>query len=96
LNQVIETQEKVNTEIDFPSTVGTRVMDIKAIPEFNDQGTVESVLFVLGDITERKMTEMEISNKNKKISESINYAKRIQGAILPANQLIKSVFPDAF
>lgn len=96
LNQVMETKEKVNTEIDFPSTVGNRVMDIKAIPEFNEQGIVESVLFVLGDITERKMTEIEISTKNKKISESINYAKRIQGAILPDSQLIKQTLPDAF
>jgi len=96
LEQVMESHEKLNTEMDFPSTVGNRVMNINAIPEFNEQGSIESVLFVLHDITERKMTEIEISTKNKKISESINYAKRIQGAILPDSQLIKSVFPDAF
>jgi len=96
LNQVMETQDKINTEMDFPSTVGNRVMNINAIPEFTEQGTIESVLFVLHDITERKMTEVEISTKNKKISESINYAKRIQAAILPNSHLIKRALPDAF
>lgn len=96
LDQVMQTGEKVATEMDFPSTVGNRVMQVNAIPELNEQNSIESVLFVLHDITERKMTEIEISSKNKKISESINYAKRIQGAILPDSQLIKQVFPDAF
>ncbi len=96
LGQVMQTGEKVATEMDFPSTVGNRVMQVNAIPELNEQNAIESVLFVLHDITERKMTEIEISSKNKKISESINYAKRIQGAILPDSQLIKQVFPDAF
>lgn len=96
LSQVMQTGEKVATEMDFPSTVGNRMMQVNAIPELNEQNAIESVLFVLHDITERKMTEIEISSKNKKISESINYAKRIQGAILPDSQLIKQVFPDAF
>nr|MCU0355336.1 PAS domain S-box protein [Cytophagales bacterium] len=96
LGEVMDSREKLNTEMDFPSTVGNRVMNVNAIPEFSEQGAVESVLFVLHDITERKATEIEISNKNKKISESINYAKRIQGAILPDSQFIKQVFTDAF
>ncbi len=96
LGQVMEGAEKVSTEMDFPSTVGNRIMHVNAIPEFGEENTVESVLFVLHDITERKMTELEISTKNKKISESINYAKRIQGAILPDNDLITTFFPKAF
>ena len=34
------------------------------------------------------MIELEIQNKNKKITESINYAKRIQNAILPNSRVI--------
>ncbi len=34
--------------------------------------------------------------KNKEVLDSINYAKRIQAAILPSDQLIKEHLPDSF
>ncbi len=37
-----------------------------------------------------------VEEKNEKITDSINYAKRIQQAILPSQATIKSVFPDSF
>ncbi len=37
-----------------------------------------------------------IEEKNKDITDSINYAKRIQDAILPPLKLIESHFPDSF
>jgi hypothetical protein len=37
-----------------------------------------------------------VEEKNRKITDSINYAKRIQQAILPSQELIKSVLPDSF
>lgn len=37
-----------------------------------------------------------ISEKNKDISDSINYAKKIQDAILPSINDIKKVFPECF
>jgi serine phosphatase RsbU (regulator of sigma subunit) len=39
---------------------------------------------------------MEIQSKNKKITESINYARRIQGAILPDNTVIHKSLPESF
>ncbi len=96
LQTVLTSQEKVSAEMDFPSAAGNRVMQVNAIPEYNDQSLVESVLFVSHDITERKTAELEIQSKNRKITESINYAKRIQVAILPDNEIIRQVFPDAF
>ena len=39
---------------------------------------------------------LEIEKKNKHITDSINYAKRIQGAVLPPNELIKQVLPQSF
>ena len=38
----------------------------------------------------------EIAEKNAHITSSINYAKRIQDAILPSNQDFKSLFPNSF
>ncbi len=37
-----------------------------------------------------------LEEKNKDITDSINYAKRIQEAILPANTLRKKLFPESF
>jgi PAS domain S-box-containing protein len=95
LDTVNERREKYAQEIDFPSEIGERIMQVNAIPEF-DEDRLESVLLVSHDITERKSIEIEIQTKNKKISESINYAKRIQGAILPNTQIIKRVLPESF
>ncbi|TAH20985.1 MAG: HAMP domain-containing protein [Cytophagales bacterium] len=38
----------------------------------------------------------EIEKKNKNITASINYAERIQSAILPDRDYIKSLFPESF
>ncbi|MEM8964799.1 MAG: PAS domain S-box protein [Bacteroidota bacterium] len=96
LNEVSSSEKTVAKEIDFPSELGDRVMNINAIPEFDEEEHLESVLVVSHDITERKQIEREIQNKNKKINDSINYARRIQGAILPDNQIIKQIFPESF
>jgi serine phosphatase RsbU (regulator of sigma subunit) len=80
----------------FASLEGNRVMSVNAIPEFGSDESLESILLVSSDITDRKAAEQEIQNKNKKITESINYAQRIQHAILPDNNLISKVFPSSF
>jgi serine phosphatase RsbU (regulator of sigma subunit) len=38
----------------------------------------------------------EILHKNKEITDSIYYAKRIQDAIMPSNEYIKNMFEDSF
>jgi PAS domain S-box-containing protein len=96
VEQVNSTNGKITTEMDFPSVIGKRVMQVNAIPEYDESEKLESVLVVSHDITERKMIELEIQNKNKKITESINYAKRIQTAILPNTRLINRALPDSF
>ncbi len=88
--------DKVSTEMDFPTEMGDRIMQVNAIPEYDENNSFESVLVVSHDITQRKLIEMEIQNKNKKIADSINYAKRIQNAILPDNTVIRKALPDSF
>ena len=96
LGEVKEKNDKVDREIHFPSVMGDRVMQVNAIPEFDEEEKLESVLVVSHDITDRKLIELEIQSKNKKITESINYAQRIQGAILPNTKIINKVFPESF
>ncbi len=96
VEEVNSTNEKASSEVDFSSEMGKRVMQVNAIPEFDESNKLESVLVVSHDITERKMIELEIQNKNKKITESINYAKRIQNAILPNSRVISKALPESF
>jgi len=58
--------------------------------------SLESGIALFNDALERKRIELEIQHQNKKITESINYAKRIQSAILPNMRLIHRVLPQAF
>jgi len=96
VEEVNSSNNTVATEMDFPSEMGKRVMQVNAIPEYDESNNIESVLVVSHDITERKLIELEIQNKNKKITESINYAKRIQNAILPNNRVIHKALSDSF
>ncbi len=45
---------------------------------------------------ELNLQKQEIEHKNKEITDSINYAKRIQQAILPPVELVYSVLKDSF
>ncbi len=87
---------QINEEIELSSNEITQIMQIKAIPELNEDKILESVLFVAHDMTEIKKIEQEIIEKNKKISDSINYAQRIQTSILPDTHFIQRHFPRSF
>ena len=100
LNKVLKTQNKYETETFFP-TIGEkeendRIVQFNAIPEYNEYNEIETVLFVAHDITEQKQIQLEIEQKNKSISESINYAKRIQSALLPNPKNILNHLPKSF
>jgi PAS domain S-box-containing protein len=96
IQNVMENRKKIQVEMPFPTPTGSLVMNVNAIPEYSESNTIESILLVSNDITERKKAELEIQNKNQKITESINYAKRIQVAIIPDRERIKQFVPEFF
>lgn len=65
-------------------------------PIFKDDGTLHKLVVIDIDVTERKLAEEIIQKKNKDITDSINYARRIQQAILPSNDLIFQTLNDSF
>ncbi|HNV51531.1 MAG TPA: PAS domain S-box protein, partial [Tenuifilaceae bacterium] len=95
IKNICVNKEKVEGDISFESKMGNVIMHIVAIPEFNEN-ELETILFVGHDITEAKRIEMEIQDKNRKITESINYAQRIQTSILPNNRIIRQYLPKSF
>jgi PAS domain S-box-containing protein len=96
IEQIKQNNEKLNTEITIPTAkLGERIMNFKGIPEFNEN-ELETILFVGHDITEAKRIEMEIQKKNKQITDSINYAQRIQSSILPNTSIVQEHLPKSF
>ena len=96
LREIKENMLQVVSEVPIMSNSGERIMGIKCIPEFGEEGELESVLIVANDMTEIKRIEAEIKEKNKKISDSINYAQRIQTSILPNEPFLQQYFPRSF
>ncbi len=95
LQNVKLSNSKLDFELSYQSPLGERIMQVNAIPEYNED-SMESVLVVSHDITDRKIIELEIQSKNKSINESINYSRRIQNAIIPDNKSIQAAFPESF
>jgi PAS domain S-box-containing protein len=96
IKQIRKTNQKINQEFTMSTAkLGDRIMNYNVIPEFNDN-ELETILFVGHDITEAKQIELEIIDKNRKISESINYAQRIQTSILPNTEHIQEHLPKSF
>lgn len=96
LLSIRDENREIMSEIEISSSEGERVMEIKGIPEYSDDKELESVLFVAHDITKIKIIEQQLKEKNKKISDSINYAQRIQSSILPDTKLLQQHFPNSF
>jgi PAS domain S-box-containing protein len=68
-----------------------------------DKGIIKGFQCIVRDITERKKANLLlaeqkqiIEQKNKDILDSINYAKRIQDAIFPPEELVKELLPQSF
>ena len=99
LLRMSENPHKLNNELPIPIRMGEklteRIISFDAIPEFS-ANELETILFVGHDITEAKRIEKEIQVKNKNIEDSINYARRIQTALLPDFDIFARIFPRSY
>lgn len=55
-----------------------------------------SIFFIYSKYQDKKKTSQQLEEKNKEITDSITYAKRIQEAIVPTENEFVSNFPEAF
>jgi len=76
---------------------GKRVWESSTItPIFDENGTLSNYIIIDTNITKQKDAEELVNQKNKDITDSINYAKRIQSAILPPAKVVKEYLNDSF
>lgn len=96
INSTINGLKKQEVEYEMEIPTGKYFLKVSSIPEFNEEGELESILIVAHDISDIKAIEQEITEKNLKLTESINYAQRIQTAILPKDDILNKYFSKSF
>lgn len=62
----------------------------------HEDGKLDKVVIVYNDITDRKIAEDGLTQRNKDIVDSLTYAKSIQEAILPNPVRLEQFFDDHF
>lgn len=88
-SEVFETSYEIDKEkIKWIQTTLTPIID--------GNGGIDKYVAIDADISKIKTAELEIKEKNKKITDSIHYAYRIQNAILPPIKKINHYFPESF
>lgn len=65
-------------------------------PILDEQNEITNLIIIDVDVTDRKIAEKTIQDKNKDITDSINYATRIQRSTLPHLKDITDSFPQSF
>jgi PAS domain S-box-containing protein len=95
MHTVTDTKEQFNKDFSYEGAKNFEI-NINAIPEFNQEGEVETILFVIHDITETKQYQNKIEETNKKITESIEYAQKIQTALFPDAENFDVNFSESF
>jgi PAS domain S-box-containing protein len=69
LARVFESGRPLTFETDLPLSAGSRMLQVRFAPEMAADGSVESVLSIAADITERKQVEMDLRHA-KEVAET--------------------------
>lgn len=94
--ELYQTQHKTHSELTYTNESGKYTFSVASIPEFGSDGQVDTILMVFHDVTEQKEIENQIKEKNKSITESINYSYNIQSSLMPSESVIRNYFPNSF
>jgi PAS domain S-box-containing protein len=88
-------KRKFTLEASMPTVLGERMMFIVVIPEFNTEKEITSIVMLMQDITDQQIATHDLTLRNKKITDSINYSKKIQEALLPTSNKLRYYLPDS-
>jgi PAS domain S-box-containing protein len=95
--EAVNNKKSVNYEALNKVADGVEIWESSTLtPIFDEDGILKKIIIIDTDVTERKKQEQIILQKNKDITDSISYARKIQHAILPEDNLIKKHLPNSF
>jgi len=93
----VASQQPFQTEIlNYQKSGHPYWVELSITPIFDEHGQLHQYIAIESDITERKYYELEIQRKNEDILASIEYAKRIQEAMLPTHETMSKWLTDHF
>lgn len=82
---------------ELPTKFGKKIWTQTTLtPIKNEDGEVYQIVAIDSDITEYKKAELKILKQNEEIKKSLEYAQRIQRAILPMTIFIDSLLENYF
>ena len=97
VQEAIETKRSVKYESFNDKNPLNQVWEASTLtPIFDENQQVKKIIIIDSDISTSKQQQKIIEQKNKDITDSILYARKIQHAILPENSLILKHIPNAF
>lgn len=65
-------------------------------PILDNEKNIQKMVVIETDITEKKLTQLKIQERNQKIAESINYARSIQKSLIPSKEDRRMLLKDSF
>ncbi|RUS96276.1 hybrid sensor histidine kinase/response regulator [Dulcicalothrix desertica PCC 7102] len=69
IQSVLETSQGRFFELEHPSQTGTRYLDVRMVPEYGTDGTIETILSVARDITVIKRAEIKLREQKAELEE---------------------------
>jgi PAS domain S-box-containing protein len=100
LERVFSTGDEQVIEVPLETTLGTRSYHARLSPEFGDHDTVDSVLLIARDITERKQAEeerqhvyTELVARESRLQELVERILRRQGDTVPVARPLRDIEP---
>ena len=98
IGEAIQNKKSINYESLNKKVVSeTEVWQSSTLtPIFDQHGELKKIIIIDTDVSDRKKQEQIIFQKNKDITDSISYARKIQHSILPQETLIKNFLPKSF
>lgn len=98
VEEAVSNRRSVNYEsLNKKVKSGTEVWESSTLtPLFDENDQLKKIIIIDTDVSERKKQEQIITQKNKDITDSISYARKIQHAILPSDAAIKAQLPQSF
>lgn len=97
IKEIEETKESAHYNSKGNRSDGSEIWSRTTLtPILDENNNIYKIIAIDSDITELKHAEEEITRQNTLIKDSLEYAKKIQEAVLPSLNSLKETFKDAF